>query len=282
MVKRKRYGIDSALAQTIINIYIGITIFLVMLPVFITIILSFKSNYDLAKSVWSFPTKWLFSNWKVGFDEMIPNMINSILIALVTTFITLLFGSVASFVFVRLDFFGKKFLYSLLIALMLVPSIITLTPLYVLCVNLNINNTWFALWFPSISGGQVGAIFLFTTFFGQQPKDIYDAAEIDGANPIKMYITICLPLSVSVLCIQAVGSFSGAYNDFMWPSIIISNTAKQPLMPVLRNLANVAAEKSQKGAMYAMYLLSSIPLIFATAFGLKYFVSGDFAAGLKL
>lgn len=97
-----------------------------------------------------------------------------------------------------------------------------------------------------------------------------------------MYLSLCLPLAVPVLCIQAVNTFAMCYNDFMWPSIIISETAKQPLMPVLRNLANVASLNSQEGASYAMYLMSGIPLVFTTLIGLKYFIGGEFASGMKL
>lgn len=165
---------------------------------------------------------------------------------------------------------------------MLIPSIITLTPLYILCAALHIENTWFAIWFPTVAGGQVSAIFLFSTFFRQQPKELFEAAKIDGAGELKMFVSICLPLAIPVLCIQAVNSFASAYNDFLWPTIIIQETSKQPLMPVLKNLAQVAQSSGKQGVSYAMYLLSGIPLVFTTLFGLKYFVNGDFASGLKL
>lgn len=158
-------------------------------------------------------------------------MLNSVIISLVATFFVVFLGSLSAFVFVRTEFFGKNFLFQLVILLMLIPSIITLTPLYLLCVELGIDNTWFALWLPSVAGGQVSAIFLFSTFFRQQPKDIFDAARIDGAGAARMYLSLCLPLAVPVLCIQAVNTFAMCYNDFMWPSIIISETAKHPLMP---------------------------------------------------
>ena len=280
--KRSHHGIEGIPAQIVIYTVMGITVLLVFLPVLLTILMSFKSNYDLAGSIWALPSKWLFSNWSFGFEELLPNMLNSIVISLVSTFSVVFLGSLSAYVFVRMDFFGKNALFKAIIFLMLIPSIITITPLYILCVNLKIDNTWFALWFPAIAGGQVSAMFLFSTFFRQQPKDIFDVADIDGAGTLRMYFSICLPLAVPALCIQAVSTFAMCYNDFMWPSIIISETSKQPFMPVLRNLANVASLNSQEGASYAMYLMSGIPLVFTTLFGLKYFINGDFAAGMKL
>lgn len=278
----RRGGIEGIPAQIAIYVIMGITVVLVMLPVFLSLLMSFKSNFELAGSIWAFPKEWLFSNWAFGVREMLPNMLNSVVISLVSTFFVVFLGSLSAFVFVRMEFFGRNFLFQLVILLMLIPSIITLTPLYLLCVNLGIDNTWFALWLPSVAGGQVSAIFLFSIFFRQQPKDIFDAAKIDGAGAIRMYLSLCLPLAVPVLCIQAVNTFAMCYNDFMWPSIIISETSKQPLMPVLRNLANVASLNSQEGASYAMYLMSGIPLVFTTLIGLKYFIGGEFASGMKL
>ena len=280
MRKNRKRGIEGAAAQTAIYIVMAIVVLLVMLPVILTFFMSFKSNFELAGSIWALPKEWLFSNWAFSFKEMLPNMLNSVIISLVATFFVVFLGSLSAFVFVRTEFFGKNFLFQLVILLMLIPSIITLMehpigqPIQI--------KFLFSIPYASVAGGQVSAIFLFSTFFRQQPKDIFDAARIDGAGAARMYLSLCLPLAVPVLCIQAVNTFAMCYNDFMWPSIIISETAKQPLMPVLRNLANVASLNSQEGASYAMYLMSGIPLVFTTLIGLKYFIGGEFASGMKL
>lgn len=275
-------GIDSIPAQIAVNGIMIIVMILVLLPVFITLISSFKNNYDLMMSIWAFPSEWRFDNWAFGIQQILPNMINSIIIALVNTGVSIFIGSLSAFVFTRTRFIGKNFLYKFLILLMLVPSIITLTPLYILCYNLGVINSWFAIWFPGWAGGQVGSIFLFTTFFGQQPEAVYESARMDGAGLMTLYFRFCLPFSVPILCIQGISLFSSGYNDFMWPTIVIQESNKMPLMPVLKNLADVAAQQSQGGVKYAMYLLSSIPLIFTTAVGLKYFIGGEFASGLKI
>ena len=177
-------GIDGPISQAAVYTIMAIVVFLVLLPVLLTIMLSLKSNYDLLQGIWSIPTKIMWSNWKFGFTEILPNMLNSILIALVSTFFTVFIGAISAYVFVRMDFLGKNVLFKLVILLMLIPSIITLTPLYILCAALHIENTWFAIWFPTVAGGQVSAIFLFSTFFRQQPKELFEAAKIDGAGEL--------------------------------------------------------------------------------------------------
>lgn len=279
----KRKGIDSFAAQSIIILIMTSIVFLVVLPLLITIISSFKSNYEILTGIWVMPSILVWKNWTVGFSNILPNMMNSIIISSVTTIFVVFLGSISAYVFVRQKFLGKKVLFNLIIVLMIIPSVLTLTPLYVLMLTLDLKNTWFAIWFPTIAGGQISAIFLFSTFLGQQPESLFDAAKIDGASEFEMYMRISLPLAIPVLAIQAVSTFSGAYNDFLWPALIIDEQSKQALMPILKNLtATVATVNNAQGAMYAMYLFSGIPLVFTTLFGLKYFIKGDFASGLKL
>ena len=98
-----------------------------------------------------------------------------------------------------------------------------------------------------------------------------------------MYLNLALPLAVPILIIQALNTFSAQYNDYLWPTLVIQDDQIQPLMPLLKQLANnIAGQTSQPGASYATFLISGIPLIFTSAIGLKYFINGEFAAGLKL
>ena len=278
----KKKGIDGINGQIIVYVVMAVVVLLAVLPLYVSIISSLKSNADFLNSMFSLPTKLSFRNWSSSFVAILPNLLNSLIISSVSTFFVVGIGSVAAYVFVRLNFIGQKFLFQFLILLLLIPSIITLPPLYLLCVQLRLDNTWFAIWFPTIAGGQVSAMFLFTTFFRQQPKEIFEAAQIDGASHCKMFFCLALPLGIPVLCIQAVGTFAQCYNDFLWPTIVIQQTDKQPLMPVLRNLAKIAEVDVGLGAPYAMYLLSGIPLIVTTLIGLKYFINGEFASGLKI
>ena len=122
---------------------------------------------------------------------------------------------------------------------------------------------------------------MYRTFMAQQPEDIYDAARIDGAGDFRMFFKICLPLSVGIIMVQSIGIFSAIYNDYLWPMMMfVGKPERATLMPVLQELANRAGTEA-KGAGYALYLLSGIPLIIATSVSLKFSISGEFAAGLK-
>jgi ABC-type glycerol-3-phosphate transport system permease component len=129
-----------------------------------------------------------------------------------------------------------------------------------------------------IGGGQVVGMFLFRTFFSQQPKSLYESASLDGANDVTMFAMITVPLALPIILYHFVGSFAGIYSEYLWASLILRSN---PTLMVIMH-SSVASGDIQYGASYAMYLISSLPLIATAIISIKYFKSGEFAAGLKL
>ena len=171
----------------------------------------------------------------------------------------------------------------LFLAVMLLPAIMgmpTLVPL--IKTKLNLGNSVWGYLLPTCAGGQVSTLFLFRTFFGQQPKSIYESAQIEGANGWYIYICITLPLAFAIILYRLVGAFNSVYNDYLWPSLLwMANADLHTVTLVVRSNSDTWKVDSY-GAIYAMYILSSIPLIFTSAISMKYFSGGDFASGLKL
>jgi ABC-type glycerol-3-phosphate transport system permease component len=262
------------------------SIVFVILPVYITFIHSFKTDYDIQMShVFALPARWIFSNWNTGFFRLLPNMLNSIAVCVICAVISALLAYITAYTFTRFNFPGKNVLFSLIIALMLIPGLLTLTPLYLVVTRLGLRNTWFAVILPWIASGQVGAVFLFRTFLSQQPSELFESARIDGAQEARVMFTISMPLAVPIIILQLINTFSGLYNDYIWSMMVIDNKAIQLLMAELKTLTSdgaTAGGDSSKGLAYAMYLLAGIPLILVSVVGMKYFISGDFASGLKL
>lgn len=279
----KGKGIDGPVAQSTIWIIMILTIFMVALPVTITVLNSLKTNYEAQLGVWTWPMTPKWGNWGLAMRGITKNLINSLIVATGSTLTGLLLSSIAAYVFVRHEFPAKNVLFIMVIALMIIPGVLTLTPSFLQMIEMRLKDSWWALYLPYVSGMQVGSIFLLRTFMSQHPKDLYEAAMIDGGNDFVMYTRICIPLSIPILAIQAVGTFGGFYNDYLWPTLVISKTDEQMLMPVLRAMTGqVSGINDEQGIKHAMYLLSGLPLIVTTALGLKYFINGDFAAGMKL
>lgn len=245
--------------------------------------LSVKPNADyLTKSLWALPSKFQWSNYSSAFTSILPNMLQTIWIDLVSTVAVALLSSFVAYVFTRKRFPGRNVLFMLVILPMLVPSVVSLTPQYLNIVNLHLIGNPLSLILPYIAGNQIASIFLYRTFMSQQPAELYEAAQLDGAGNFRTYMSVCLPLSIPIMMVQSVSIFAAIYNDYLWPLMMfVGNSDRSTLMPRLTELAAQVA-LTQKGASYALYLLSGIPLVFTTVISLKFFINGEFAAGLKL
>ena len=281
--RNKRKGIDGPVAQTIVWVLLIVEMFLVISPLMITFSLSLKQPFEhTVGDIWALPANAQWHYYGIAVKSILPYVLNTLIVCVLTTLGVVLFSSITAYVFARHNFIGKEVIFSLIIALMMVPSVLTMTPQYLVVESFNLINTRWALIIPGIAGGQVGAIMLFRTFFQQQPSSVFEAATIDGANDVVMYAKLSLPLAVPVLIIQALGTFSLMYSDFLWPMLVVKDDAIKTLMAVMTTLKGTSLVQKDPGILYAMYLLSGVPLILVSLFGLKYAVSGDFTAGMKL
>ena len=289
--KIRKRGINGVAAQSVLIFYLVLILLFTLLPVIITVILSLKTEQDISTgSLWSLPTKIQWENYSSAIVEALPNMGITIFIALVSVVVMTLLSAFSAYIFVRKRFPGRNLLFYLVILPMLVPGVVSLTPQYLNIVQMNLLGSWFAVILPYIAGNQIATIFLFRTFMSQQPADIYEAAEIDGSGDIRTYFSLCLPMTFGIIMVQGVSIFSAIYNDYLWPLMIFMNNPEHgTLMPALKDLAVKASEAilsdgtmAGRGATYALYLVSGIPLVITTVIGLKFFVDGEFASGLKL
>ena len=289
--KIRKRGINGVAAQSVLIFYLVLMLFFTLLPVIITVILSLKTEQDISTgSLWSLPTKIQWENYSSAIVEALPNMGITIFIALVSVVVMTLLSAFSAYIFVRKRFPGRNLLFYLVILPMLVPGVVSPTPQYLNIVQMNLLGSWFAVILPYIAGNQIATIFLFRTFMSQQPADIYEAAEIDGSGDIRTYFSLCLPMTFGIIMVQGVSIFSAIYNDYLWPLMIFMNNPEHgTLMPALKDLAIKASEAilsdgtmAGRGATYALYLVSGIPLVITTVIGLKFFVDGEFASGLKL
>ncbi len=289
--KMRKRGINGVVAQSVLIFYLALMLFFTLLPVIITVILSLKTEQDISTgSLWSLPSRIQWENYSSAIIEALPNMGITIFIALVSVVAMTLLSAFSAYIFVRKRFPGRNLLFYLVILPMLVPGVVSLTPQYLNIVQMNLLGSWFAVILPYIAGNQIASIFLFRTFMAQQPADIYEAAEIDGSGDVRTYFSLCLPMTFGIIMVQGVSIFSAIYNDYLWPLMIFMNNPEHgTLMPALKDLAVKASEAilsdgtmAGRGATYALYLVSGIPLVITTVIGLKFFIDGEFASGLKL
>ena len=284
-----RYSHNHRGFQIFITIYLVLCTLFCLLSLFITILNACKTNANIiSNGIFGLLEGNIFQiikdNYASAWEELKVSFWNSIHFAFVGSFLNCLVGSILGYIFTFKDFPFKRFLFTLYISVMLLPSIMGM-PILVPFMQRNFENTiknfpilpYLA---PMLAGGQVGALFLFKTFFAQQPLSIYESAKVEGSNDLHMYLKITIPLALPILLYHFIGSFSSIYNDYLCASLIMYPGTL--MMPTLQSASQTFQETQRMGAMYMLYVISSFPLIITTAISMKFFASGDFASGLKL
>ena len=295
-MKRYKYlkSQDKLSIQIFIIVWITISVLLTLYPVFITIVNSLKSDYSIRASIFTMPDLFgggfgsmVAENYKIAWNgtETIVGMkvyfLRSVLLAFIGAFFTCVIGTILGYIFTYKEFHFKEVLFMIYLAVMMLPSIMgmpTLIPF--VSKTLGLKDTYLGYLLPILSGGQVTSLFLFRTFFGAQPKSVYESAKIEGANDVQIYAELTVPLALPIILYCFVGSVSSQYNDYLWPTLIFERNIT--LMPMMTRLEEFFAKGRMNGAIYAMYMISGIPLIITSAISMKFFASGDFAAGMKL
>lgn len=225
---------------------------------------------------WSnYPQAWTRLRYSVYFR-------NTLLLALGSWFFQLFVSTTAAFSLSKLKpAFGNAILFLFLSTLM-VPSAAYLIPQYLTVVNVPLLNirlidTWWAVWLP----GAVSAfnIFVLKNFFDEIPTDLTDAARIDGANAWQLFMRIVLPLAKPALAVVSIFSVIGAWKDFFWPFLVLTNADLQPIMVALYRLANRSQEPIN--LVVAALAIASIPPIILFLIFQRQILRGITLTGLK-
>lgn len=280
-----RYSHNHRGFQIFITIYLVICTLFCLLSLFITILNACKTNAGIiSNGIFGLLEGNVFQiiadNFVTAWSKISYSFWQSILFSIVGAILDCVVGAILAYVFTYKDFPFKRLIFTLYISVMLLPSIMGM-PILVpfMQQTLRWENTIYGYLAPMLAGGQVSALFLFRTFFGQQPLSIYESAKVEGSNDVHMFLKITIPLALPIILYHFIGCFSSIYNDYLWASLIMQPGTM--MMPTIQSAAENFKE-AQQGAMYMLYVISSFPLIITTAISMKFFASGDFASGMKL
>jgi len=203
--------------------------------------------------------------------------LNSTLVASSVTALSLLLNSLAGYAFARLRFRGRDALFRLLLAGMIIPGQVAMLPLFLLLKAMGLVNTYAGVVVPGMAS--VFGIVLVRQYVLSIPEALLDAARVDGAGEWRIYWSIVRPLCTPLLATLAVFSFLGAWNDFLWPLIILSD-AELYTLPVA--LANLLGEHVQDAElMMAGAVVTVVPVIVVFLALQRYYIAGILRGGLK-
>ena len=259
--------------------FIWFILLMAFFPIYLMLTISFKSNSQFMANPWLPLPPFHFENWAVGWGIVKHYIFNTIFVAVTAVAFTFCFTLPAAFFFARYKMPLSNVFWYFFLILMLMPGIANLVPLFMLLKNLHLLNSLFALIIVGITGTQVIQIYVLRNFIEDIPNDLFEAAEIDGAGPIKQIINVVLPLSGSIVSTLAILQFIGLWNDFILPMVVIRDDS---LLTLATGLVKLDGEYVKMwGNMMAGYSIASIPLVLIFIFTMRLFVKGLSAGAVK-
>lgn len=202
---------------------------------------------------------------------------NSSLVAVVATFSYLLLSSMAAYAFSRLEFPGRRTLFFIVLATLVIPGQVTIIPVFLILQKLGWFNTYYALIVPGLSG--VFGVFLLRQFFLTIPRELEEAAVIDGCSRASIYVRVILPLARPALATLGIFSFLGAWNDFMLPLIAVNETEMRTLPVGL--MIFLGRYTMQYGLVMAAAAVATVPVLVMFLIFQRHIVRGVVLTGLK-
>jgi len=242
-----------------------------------------KDLWQIKSNWWQYwiPSGFEIENYgRVLTQKVLPfglAYLNSIFVSVLTTIGVVLTSSMAGYSFARLNFPGRDKIFFAYLATMMIPGAVTMIPVYILLRNMHWVDTYKAVIIPGIFTAY--GTFMLRQFFMTLPRDLEDAAKIDGCSLLGIYWRIILPLSKPALATLATFTFMGSWMNFMWPLIVLNSQEKYTL-PVL-----LSYFQSQYHTDYAMLMAASamyvLPIIVVFLFCQRFFVEGIKLSGIK-
>ena len=252
-----------------------------LFPLYMMAQVSLKDNAEFIRNPWlpSAPSTWRWENWLLGLKLVGPYIANTVFVAVSGTLATLTFAVLGAYFFARYKMPFSGVLWSALIVLMLLPSVANIVPLFMLLKSMSLLNTLWALIIVGAAGGQVFNLYVLRNFIEELPKDLFEAAEMDGATHLQQIRNIVLPMSAPIIGTLGILSFLQFWNEFLLPLIVLRD---KELFTLGVGLIYLDGEYvKQWGQIMAAYFLAAIPLIILFLFTVRLFVRGLSQGAIK-
>ncbi|HWQ99040.1 MAG TPA: carbohydrate ABC transporter permease [Clostridia bacterium] len=273
---------SQQIADTLSFIAVVVIAALVMLPIWWMIRSSLMKSLEIFK--WPpqfFPKEWLFSNYNIKpttFDFWLY-LGNTLTIVVPCVVFGTLTAILCGYAFARLRFRGKAFLFSLCVGSMLLPTMVTLIPLYIAWASLGLTDTYWPLILPYLCGGGAFNIFLVRQFIKTLPRELDESASIDGAGYLRTLFSIIMPSIKPAIIVVALLIFITTWNDLLQQTIYISSREKYTMAVGLTTF--MGSFKNDYAGMFAATCLSFLPGVVVYLFGQRHFVEGIVMTGMK-
>lgn len=271
-------------ARFLKHIFLILVSFVMLYPLLWVTAASLKPEDEIFGSLGLWPSSFQWSNYSDGWNALPVSFsvfyINSAIVTVLSVIGNLISCSFAAYAFARLEFSGKTFLFGLMMMTMMIPYHVVLIPQYVLFLNLGWVDTYLPLVVPRFLAADGFFIFLMVQFFRQIPRELDEAAMIDGCSPFKIYWAVIMPLSLPAMATAAIFSLIWVWEDFLAPLIYINDINSYTVPLALRLFVDQEGQ-SAYGQMFAMSVLSLVPVLLFFMVFQKLIIRGIATSGMK-
>ncbi|HYT04157.1 MAG TPA: carbohydrate ABC transporter permease [Gemmatimonadales bacterium] len=226
-----------------------------------------------------FPRRVTFEHYAELFTRLSLGryLLNSTLVTVSATLLSLLFNSMAGYALAKLRFRGRERVFRLLVVGLVIPSQVTMLPLFLLLRAMGLVNTYFGAIVPLMA--TIFCIFLVRQYALSIPDDLLDAARLDGASELRIYWSVALPAMRPILATLAIFTFLSTWNDFLWPLVVLSDDAKYTLPVALANLVGEHVQDTE--LMMAGSVLTVLPVLVLFVLLQRHYIEGIMAGSAK-
>ena len=264
--------------------FLTIVVLLGISPVFLMFLNSFKTGSELSVNSWGWPRQFVFDNFtrllNYSGGTIARTYFNAIFIAIAYTTMTILISSLAAFAFSKYKFRGGKFLFAMLLATMMIPTEITIPPLYIVFSRIRWLNTYYVQIFPGIAS--VFCMFMLKQYMDGMPSSLLESARMDGAGHLTVFWRIMFPICAPAIGALTILTFLGKWNDYMWPKTMLTNPKFMPIMVILPTLNDRdAVQAIPWELLMAGCTIVVVPLIIVFFIFQKHFMSSIVIGAVK-
>lgn len=274
---KRHIGVGYFVSRAVIIILLVCTFF----PLVMMVNMSLKPNVMIMNDFLGLPREIYWINYIKAFDFVFRPILNSLYVCIVSLVLILIVVALSGYALGRMHFKGRKIIYLLIMAVMMIPYTLLIVPDYTIISKMKLLNNFWSLIIPYVGGQQVFGIILAESFYRGLPGDLFEAAKIDGASEFTGFLKIAVPLSKPILITVGITAVVAMYNDYIWPTITM--TGGDEMKTFCQIVFNNAAGKGSNdiGLITAAFIIGTIPLLAATASCLKYYVQGMMAGAVK-
>lgn len=259
-------------------------IVIAFIPFVFTVLLSLRSSSSIYVDFFTFPWPPSLHNYGGAFQALGLPILRSVIVCASSIAGVLLLGCPCAYALARLKFAGRTLIYRAVMLVLLVPSVILLTPLFSLARGLGLVGSIWGLIVYYIATALPLAIFLLTPFLAAQEEEMFEAARLDGAGDLRILVRIAIPLALPILATIAIMTFLNLYNDFIWPSLVLRGDNETAILALTRFAPPTQSGFSSRpdvGLQTAGDVIVALPQLIVLGAGMRFFIQGVTAGAIR-